>query len=130
MCLKIKYHQVYNFFKNFQGKKNLLKIQSNSQKPKEVAYTWWNYLSRIEFLKSTFPRMLMAHAIPTCPTPTTVILLFGIVPSSSATGAISLSLRVAIVPWKKIIKMIHVSIWKTGRETCDVTVASWNWNTF
>lgn len=51
--------------------------------------------------KHTFPRMLMAHAIPTCPTPTTVILLFGTAASSSATDAMSFSLRVAILSCKR-----------------------------
>lgn len=52
--------------------------------------------------------MLMAHAIPTCPTPTTVILLFGIVVSSSATGAISFSLRVAIV--RRGVKVLETAV--------------------
>lgn len=59
------------------------------------------------FLKHTFPRMLMAHAIPTCPTPTTVILLFGTA-ASSATGAISFSFRVAIVHCKKRIEILSI----------------------
>lgn len=51
----------------------------------------------------TLPRMLMAHAIPTCPTPTTVILLLGTA-LPAATGVISFSFRVAITSYKKGLK--------------------------
>jgi len=47
-------------------------------------------------LSRTFPRTLIAQAIPTCPTPTTVILLFGTV-EPAAMGVISFSFRVAMV---------------------------------
>lgn len=47
-------------------------------------------------LSRTFARMLIAAAIPTWPTPTTVILLLGTL-APSAMGLISLSLTVAMV---------------------------------
>lgn len=54
----------------------------------------------------TLPRMLMAHAIPTCPTPTTVILLLGTV-LPAATGVISFSFRVAITSYKKGLEEVR-----------------------
>ena len=52
------------------------------------------------------PRVLMPHAIPTCPTLTTVIYCLGPLPLLLQLVAISFSLRVDIVPWgKKVLQM-------------------------
>lgn len=59
-------------------------------------------------LSLTFPRMLIAAAMPTWPTPTTVTLLLGVL-AGSAMGLISLSLRVAMVFCEKRRKDVDQS---------------------